>query len=87
MRHISAHILDSFRKLRLFQKLDKGININPEAETSYTTQFKQGFLKYVDNEYCAKHWHQPVNKPENVPSSDFVTCIIPSGAGQIAVDP
>jgi len=26
---ISAHILDSFRKLRLFRKWDKGMAINP----------------------------------------------------------
>jgi len=35
---ITAHILDPFRKLRSFRKWDKGIDINPEDETSYTTQ-------------------------------------------------
>jgi len=34
--HISAHILDPFRKLQLFRKWDKGMDINPEDETSYT---------------------------------------------------
>jgi hypothetical protein len=34
---ISAHILDAFRKLRSFRKWDKGMDINPEDETSYTT--------------------------------------------------
>jgi len=42
---ISAHILDSFRKLRLFKKWDKGMDINPENETSYTTQFQEAFLR------------------------------------------
>jgi hypothetical protein len=47
---ISAHILDPFRKLRLFRMWDKGMNINPEDKTSYTTQYQEAFLKYVANE-------------------------------------
>jgi hypothetical protein len=61
---ISTHILDPFRKLRPFRKWDTGMDINPEDETSYTTQYQKGFLKYVDNEYCAKHRQVPVNKLE-----------------------
>ena len=38
MRLISAHILDPFRKLQTCRKWDKGMDINPEDETSYTTQ-------------------------------------------------
>jgi len=34
---ISANILEPFRKLRLFSKWDKAMDINPEDETSYTT--------------------------------------------------
>jgi hypothetical protein len=34
---ISTQILDPFRKLRSFRKWDKGMDINPEHETSYTT--------------------------------------------------
>jgi len=52
---ILAHIFDPFRKLRLFRKWDKGMDINPEDETSYITQYQEAFLKYVGNEYCAKH--------------------------------
>jgi hypothetical protein len=55
MNLISAHILDPFRKLRWFRKWDKGMNINPEDETPYTTQYQEAFLKYVENEYSAKH--------------------------------
>jgi len=65
---ISADILDLFQKLRLFRKWDKGMDINPEDETSYTTQYKETFLKYVETKYCAKHRRVPVNKPENRPS-------------------
>jgi len=50
----SAHILDPFRKLRLLRKWDKGMDINPEDETSYNTQYQEAVLPYVENQYCAK---------------------------------
>jgi len=62
---ISPHILDPFRMLQSFRMWVKGMDINPEDETSYTTQYQEAFLKYVDNEYCAKHRHSPVNKSNN----------------------
>jgi hypothetical protein len=42
---ITAHILDPFWTLRSFRKWDKGMHINPEDETSYTTQYQVAFLK------------------------------------------
>jgi len=44
MLRISAHILDPFRKLRSFRKWEKGMDIKPEDETSYTTQYQEAFL-------------------------------------------
>jgi hypothetical protein len=41
---ICTHILDPFRKLRSFIKWDKGMDINPKDETSYTTQYQDVFL-------------------------------------------
>jgi len=38
MLFILEHILDPFQKLRSFRKWDKGMDINSEDETSYTTQ-------------------------------------------------
>jgi hypothetical protein len=38
MRVTLAHIFGPVRKLRSFRKWDKGIDINPEDEISYTTQ-------------------------------------------------
>jgi hypothetical protein len=58
---ISPHIRDRFRKLQSFRKLDKGMDIHPEDETSYTTQYKEAFLKYVEMEYWARHRCMPVN--------------------------
>jgi len=87
MRLISAPILHPFRKLRSFRKLDKEMDINPEDETSYTTQFQEAFLKYVENEYCAKHRRAPVNKLETVPSSNLVPSATASGSYQLSFDP
>jgi hypothetical protein len=52
---ISAHILDPFCKLQTYRQWDKVIDINPEDETSYTTQYPVADLKYVQSKYCAKH--------------------------------
>ena len=45
------------------------MDINLKDDTSYTTQWKEVFLKYVENEQCAKHRCVPVNKPENMPAA------------------
>jgi len=63
------------------------MDINPEDETSYTTLFQEAFLKYVENEYCAKHRHAPVNKQETVPSSNLVPSETASGSYQASFDP
>jgi len=84
---IAAHILDPFRKLRSFRKWDKGMDINPEDETSYTTQYQEAFLKYVENEYCAKHRRLPVTKLENTPNNNFSSSAMASRSGQSSYDP
>jgi hypothetical protein len=63
------------------------MDINPEDETSYTTQYQEAFRKYVENEYCAKHRHVTVNKLETVPSSNLVTSATVSGFYQSSFDP
>jgi len=50
-----AHILGAFRKSQSFRKWDEGMDINPEDEKSYTTQYQEAFLMNVENEYCPKH--------------------------------
>jgi len=84
---ISTKILDPFRKLRSFRKWDKGMDINPEDESSYTTQYQEAFLKYVENEYWAKHRCAPVIKLETVPSSNLVPSATASGSYQSSFDP
>jgi len=63
------------------------MNINTENGTSYTTQYQEAFPKYVENEYCAKYQHLLVNKPESVPSSNFVRSATASGSNQSSFDP
>ena len=82
---ISAHILELFRKLRSFRKWDKGMDIYPEDETSYTPQYQEAFLKWVENEYCAKHRHVPVNKHDSILSSNLVPSAMASGSGQSSI--
>jgi len=84
---ICIHILNPFHKLRLFRKWDKGMDINPEDETSYTTQYQEVFLKYVENEYCASHRRVPVNQFGTVLSSNLVPSATASGSGQSSFDP
>jgi hypothetical protein len=63
------------------------MDINPEDETSYTTQYQEPFLKYVENEYCAKHRCVPVNKLETIPSSNLLPSGMGSGSNQVSFDP
>jgi len=84
---ITAHILDPFQKLRSFRKWDKGMDINPEDETSYTTQYQEAFLKYVENEYCAKHRRLPVIKSDNTLNNNLSSFEMASRSGQSSYDP
>jgi len=86
MLFISAHILNPFRKLRSFRKWDKGMDITPEHETSYPTQYQEAFLKYVENQYYAKHQRVPVNKLETVPSNNLFPSATASGSYQSSID-
>ena len=79
-------MLDPFRKLRSFRTWEHRMDINPEDETSNTTQDKQGFLQYEKDEYCAKHRRVPVNTPENVLSNHLVPSPMASASRQLSVD-
>jgi len=81
---ISAHILDSFRKLRSLGKWDKRINLNPKDKRSYTTQYQEAFVKYLENEYCAKLRRVPVDKHESLPSCNLVASATASGSCQLS---
>jgi len=63
------------------------MDINPEDNTSYTTQLQKTFLRDVENEYCAKHRCVPVIKPKWVPSNNVFRSATPSGCGQCSFEP
>jgi hypothetical protein len=63
------------------------MDINPEDKTSDTTQYQEGFLKYVENEYCTKHQRVPVNTFNTVLSSYFVPSATASGSCESSFSP
>jgi hypothetical protein len=79
---IAVHILDPFRKLRSFRKWDTGMDINPEDETSYITQFQEAIVKHVENEHCAKHRYLPVTKSDNTLNNNLSSFEMASRSGQ-----
>ena len=87
MLFISADIFDSIWKVQLFRKQDTAMNISPDNKTSYTTEYEAAFLKYLQNEYCAKHRHVPVNTLEYIPSSTLIPFATASGSCQSSIDP
>jgi hypothetical protein len=50
---ISTHMLHCFCKFRLTREQEKGMNVNSDDKTSYSTQYPEAFLKYVENKNCA----------------------------------
>jgi hypothetical protein len=61
--------------------------MNPEDETSYTTQYQEAFLKYVENEYCMRQRRVPVTKSKSIPSNNVFPSSTFSGSGQSSFDP
>jgi len=63
------------------------MDINPEVKTSYTTQYQEALLNYMENEYCAKHQRVQDNIHESVLSNYLVHPVPASGSGQSSLDP
>jgi hypothetical protein len=68
---ISVHILNHFQMSESFWMWDKGIDTNPENETTYTAQYTEVFMKNVKPEYCAKHRRVSVNTPKKFQAALF----------------
>ena len=67
--------------------MHKTIDINPVKETSYTMQHQEALLRYVENEYCAKHRQLSVNKSQKLLSNNSIPSAMASGSGQSSFDP
>jgi len=63
------------------------MDINPEDETSYTTQYQEPFRKDVETDHIANDRCVPVNKLETIPSSNLVPSATASGSNQSSFDP
>jgi hypothetical protein len=62
------------------------MDLNPDDDGSYTMQYQEEFLQYVENEYCDKHPRLSVNKPErDANNNPFSTTA--SGSSQSSFDP
>jgi len=83
---ISAHILIMLEMLSSFKKWDTEMVINTADETHYSTQCQVAFLKYMENEYCAKHRHVPVNKIECAPRSNCIPSAMGTGSHESSFD-
>jgi len=83
----SANIFDTFGTLLSCWKWDKAMDIYSEDFASYTTQYQQAFLKYVQNQYCAIHWQISIIKPNNVPHSNIFLSAKASWFGQLTFVP
>jgi len=62
------------------------MDINPEDETSYTTQYQEASLKYVENESRAKHRRLPVTQSENIQNNNLSFSAMASKSGQSLYD-
>jgi len=87
MHLISAHILNWFHKLQSFEQWEIGMDITPEDETSYTTQYQQAFPKYLENENCARRRRVPVNTHKRLPKSNLILSGTRFGSCQSSRDP
>jgi len=63
------------------------MDINPEDETSYTTEYHETFLQYVEIEYSTKYWGVTVIKPKSIPSNNLFPSTTAVGSGQSSCDP
>jgi hypothetical protein len=79
---ISAHILDGVCKLRFIKSNNKGMHITQEDVTSYTPQYQEAFLMYVEIKHCTIHRYLTVIKPKCVPMNNRCTSAMFWTAGE-----
>jgi len=87
MLEMSAHISEPVRKLRSLRKWDKGMDMDPEDKTFYTTHYQETFVKYVEDEYCAKDRGLPIIEPGSVLCNNLLSSAMASRSGQSSYDP
>jgi len=63
------------------------MDINPEDETSSTTQYQEALSKYVENKHCTKPRCLPVAEPERILNNNPVSSAMASRSRQSSHDP
>jgi hypothetical protein len=63
------------------------MDINPEDETSYGTQYLEPILKHMENTYDMKRRHLPVTNPESILNNTQVSSIMASRSFYASYDP
>ena len=63
------------------------MDIHADDKTSYTTQYHDTFLKYVENAYTVKHGLVLITQPGSVLSNNLIPSATASGSGQTCLDP
>jgi predicted AAA+ superfamily ATPase len=81
---MSGHILNPSRNLWSFRKLPQGMDINSDKVTSYTSQYQEAFLKYVEHKYWANHRRAPVTRPESILNNTLLFSDMTSSSGQLS---
>jgi len=84
---ISALILDPFQKMQLFKICHKGIDIDLENKSFYTTQYQKVFLKYVGNKHWAKNRQLYIVTPKRIPRNTLFPSTMASGSAQSSIEP
>jgi hypothetical protein len=67
-------------------KWDKGMVINPDNKSSYTTQYQEAFRKIAENEYCAQQRPAPVTYPRRLLNTNLVSFIMATRSSQSVYD-
>jgi len=65
---------------------DKVLHINLENKTTYSIHYEEAFLKYVQNENCAKQPRLPITQPESILPNNLFSPLIASGSSQSSYD-
>jgi len=63
------------------------MDVHPEDNTSYPTQYEDVFPKYVENEYWSNNSRLSVITPVSVPSNNLCSSGMASRSGQCSSDP
>jgi hypothetical protein len=86
MLFIAAQILDPFWKLQSFRKLDKAMDITHKNKGSFTAQYKDAFIKYVEHKYRTRNPITTDTTHNIVPNHNIFSSIPTSGPGQSTCD-